>query len=163
MFVYVKQRIMPLSQTTLNRLRKAIGPEYERDVKDLLSGRYVWKKARDNIEVASRIMGGLASVVAFAASSIKNPIASDWMAFGSGCIGTLSLTLMLFSSYSGRVSRQRTRELNNILKLVGVTPVAQIASEGEEAPDLEAAPSIVTFDSSLLNPIKRASSDTVET
>ena len=153
---------MPLSQTTLNRLRKAIGPEYERDVKELLAGRHSWKKARDNIEVASRIMGGLASVVAFAASSLKSPVASDWMAFGSGCIGTLSLTLMLFSSYSGRVSRQRTRELNNILRLIGVTPVAQIASstDADDAQqDLEAAPSTITFDASLLNPIKRASSD----
>lgn len=149
---------MPFSQTTVERLKKVIGPQYERDVKDLLAARHLWKKTRDHIEVASKVLGGLASVVAFGASSIKNPDASDWMAFGSGCIGTLSLTLMLFSSYSGKVSRQRTRELNNILKAVGVTPVAQIVSstEADEGPDLEAAPCSTAFDPSLLT-VKRTS------
>ena len=105
-------------------------------------------------------MSGLGSVVAFGASSIKDPAASDWMAFGAGCIGTLSLTLMLFSSYSGRVSRQRTRELNNVLRVIGVTPVAQIASatdaeDAEDLPaDLEEAPSTTAFDAALLKPIR---------
>ena len=145
-------------------MKKVIGPEYERDVKELLAARHVWKKVKDNIEVVSKIMSGLASVIAFGASSIKDPSASDWMAFGAGCVGTLSLTLMLFSSYSGKVSRQRTRELNNILRLAGVTPVAQIASatdaDAEDMQrDLEAAPSTTTFDPSMLNTIKRSSSD----
>lgn len=155
---------MPLSYTTVERLKKIIGPEYERDVKELLAARHLWKKASDSIEVASKIMSGLASVVAFGASSVKHPVASDWMAFGAGCIGTLSLTLMLFSNYSGRLSRQRTRELNNILKIAGVTPVAQIASatDADDAQqDLEAAPSTRTFDASKLDQIiKRSSIDT---
>jgi hypothetical protein len=157
---------MPLSTTTIDRLKKVIGPQYERDVKELLSARHTWKKTRDVIEVASKILSGLGSIVAFGASSVKDPVASDWMAFGSGCIGTLALTLMLFSSYSGRVSRQRTRELNNVLRVIGVTPVAQIASstdagdspqELEEDADIETAPSASTFDASLLKPIKRGS------
>lgn len=154
---------MPLSRTTVDRLRKVIGPEYERDVKELLAGRHVWKKAKDNIEVVSKVLSGIASVVAFGASSVRNSYASDWMAFGSGCIGTLSLTLMLFSNYSGRISRQRTRELNTILKSIGVTPVVQIASsgdEGEEGHDNEIQPSTSGgFDKSLLRPIQRDSLD----
>ena len=159
---------MPLSRTTIERLKKVIGPQYERDVKDLLNARHTWKKTRDVIEVVSKIMSGLGSVVAFGASAIKDPIASDWMAFGAGCIGTLSLTLMLFSTYSGRVSRQRTRELNNVLRAIGVTPVAQIASptgaEETQEEDLEdnglaPAPSSSTFDASMLKPISRASFD----
>jgi hypothetical protein len=144
---------MPLSNTTINRLKKAIGPEYERDVKDLLSARHFWKKSRDNIEVISKILSGVASVVAFGASSVDNAAAKEWMAFGAGCIGTLSLTMMLFSSYSGRVSRQRTRELNNVLKLAGVSSVPQIASATDPGDDIEAPP-MTSFDASLLNPIK---------
>ena len=124
----------------------------------------MWKRARDTIEVVSKILGGLASVVAFGASAIKDPVAADWMSFGSGCIGTLSLTLMLFSGYSGKVSRLRTRELNNILKYIGVTPVAQIASSADAEDiqeDLEAAPTSTSqFNASLLNTIKRSASDT---
>ena len=108
---------------------------------------------RDTIEVVSRILGGVASIVAFGASAIKDPIAADWMSFGSGCIGTLALTLMLFSNYSGRVSRLRTKELNTVLKYIGITPVAQIVSgldEIEEG-DIETAPSTKpAFDRSLL-------------
>lgn len=107
------------------------------------------------IEVTSKVLGGLASIVAFGASAIKDPVASDWMSFGSGCIGTLSLTLMLFSNYSGGVSRLRTKELNSILKYIGVTPVAQIASspDGDEIQeDMETARS--SFNASMLNTIK---------
>ena len=152
---------MPLSGTTIGRLKKVIGPEYERDVKELLTARHTWKRTRDVIEVGSKILAGLGSVVAFGASSIKDPTASDWMAFGAGCIGTLSLTMALFSSYSGRVSRQRTRELNNVLRVIGVTPVAQIVSatdaDDTQQEDLEMAPSSTLFDASLLQPIRRAS------
>ena len=128
-------------------------------MKELLAARHAWKRARDRIEVVSKVMGGLASVVAFGASAVKNPIASDWMSFGSGCIGTLSLTLMLFSNYSGRVSKLRTRELNTVLKYIGVTPVPQISSglDTDEIDDSEVQlhPSQSGFDKSLLE-IKRA-------
>ena len=167
--------LMPLTSTAIDRLQGIISPQYERDVKELLGGRHVWKRTRDIIEVVSKVLGGLASIVAFGASSIKNPAASDWLSFTSGCIGTVSLTLMLFSNYSGRVSRLRTRELNSVLKYIGVTPVAQIASnpdaEEDDIPnDLEAGRgggSILrsgtsmahnttsNFDASLLSTIKR--------
>lgn len=69
-------------------------------------------------------MSGVASVVAFAASSVKgSPVVTDWMAFGSGCMGTLSLVLLLFANYSAKAARDRTRELNAILRVVGVTPM----------------------------------------
>ncbi len=132
-------------------------------MKELLAGRHSWKRTRDTIEVVSKVLSGLASIVAFGASAIKNPVAADWMSFGSGCIGTLSLTLMLFSNYSGSVSRLRTRELNNILKYIGVTPVAQIASspDAEEIiqDDIDTVRSSrLSFDASLLNTIKQEDS-----
>lgn len=97
-------------------------------------------------------------MVAFGASSVKNPVAADWMSFGSGCIGTLSLTLMLFSNYSGKVSRLRTNELNSILRHIGITPVAQITSgqDAEDLEDMETTPRTnkASFNRSLLD-IKR--------
>ena len=150
-----RQYKMPISQTTIERLHKIISPEYERDVKELLSGRHAWKRTRDIIEVTSKVLGGLASVVAFGASAIKEPDASNWMSFGSGCIGTLSLTLMLFANYSGGISRLRTKELNSILKYIGVTPVANIVSnpDGDEVQEnMETARS--SFNASMLNTIQ---------
>lgn len=140
---------MPLSRTTIERINNVIGPEYERDVKDLLKARRSWKRTRDIIEVSSKIVGGLGSVVAFAASSVHHPVATDWMSFGAGCIGTISLSLMLFASYSGYLSRQRTRELNNILKVAGVTQVPQLVDQITNVGDIEAP-----FDRSLLNQIE---------
>jgi multisubunit Na+/H+ antiporter MnhB subunit len=109
-----------------DRLRKVINPEYERNVRDLLSERSKWKKTRDVIEVSSKIMAGFASVIAFASTSVSNPDLSHWLGFSAGCTGTVSLALSVFANYSATTSRDRTRALNRILKMAGVTPVPQL-------------------------------------
>lgn len=120
---------MPLSKETVKRIRALINPAYEQEAKELLGGRERWKKTRDVFEALSRVISGLATITAFAASSTKDPTVSDWIAFGSGCLGTTGLVMLLFASYSGKSSRSRTRELNAILEMAKITPMPQIASE----------------------------------
>jgi len=124
---------MPLSRTTVRRLKKlVIDPEYERDIRELVHERHAWRKTRNRIDVASKLCGGMASVVAYAASSVKSTVLTDWLSFSAGTIGTMSLVLMLFASYSGRISKDRTRELNSILRVVGVTPMPNTISATQD-------------------------------
>lgn len=77
-------------------------------------------------------------MLAFASSSLDDQKLSEWIAFVSGCMGTTSMVMLLFSNYSARASRSRTRELNEILEAARITPMPQIAYEssgdGDGAP-----------------------------
>lgn len=116
-----------------------INPAYEHEVKLLLKGRERWKVTRDTFEAGSKIVSSFATILAFAASSLKDPIATDWTSFASGCFGTMSLVMLLFAGYSGKSSRARTRELNDLLLHANITPMPQIAKDtgADDGDDLE--------------------------
>lgn len=120
---------MPLAKETVKRIRDLMNPAYEREARSLLIGRERWKVTRDTFEALSKIISGVASMVAFAAASIKDPTVADWLSFGSGCLGTTSLVMLLFANYSAKSSRARTRELNEILEVAKITPMPQLARE----------------------------------
>lgn len=124
---------MPVSQTVVARLRRLINPAYEEEAKSLLNARHAWKRSRDSFEAVAKLISGMASVVAFAASSVKDSaVVTDWLAFCSGCMGTLSLVLLLFSNYSAKTARERTQELNAILRVAGVTPMPHLVQAPED-------------------------------
>lgn len=130
---------MPVSRTSLARIRRLLNPEYEQEINDAVNARQYWKKMRDVFDAGSKLSSGLASMVAFGASSVGDSTLSTWLSFAAGSLGTLSLTLLVFAGYSGKTSRDRTKELNTLLKAVGVTPMPQVVTTGDAAttPDLE--------------------------
>lgn len=128
---------MPLSPNIVSKILDVVNPAYVHEAKMLLSGRQRWKKTRDLFEALSKIVAGAASMVAFAASSLKDPTLSDWLSFASGCMGTTSLVMLLFAQYSAKTSRSRTRELNEILDRARITPMPQIATEPDRDGDAE--------------------------
>lgn len=120
------------TEATANRLRKLLVPEYERDVRTLVGGRHVWKTVHDTVEIVSKVVAGVASILAFAASSVKNSQLTDILSFSAGCTGTLALVMTVFANYSRNQSRERTKELNTVLKFIGVTPMPQLIGSGED-------------------------------
>jgi hypothetical protein len=121
---------MPLRASSVARIREIVNPAYEEEVSDLVRGRHRWKASRDLFETTAKLTSGFASIAAFTASSIPivdNGFTIKWIAFGAGCLGTLSLTLLLFSNYSAKESRERTSELNALLRMAGITPMPQLA------------------------------------
>lgn len=113
-------------------MRRIINPAYEAEVADLVKGRHRWKATSDAFEATSKVVAGLSSVMAFAASSIQDKRVVHWISFGAGCLGTLGITMLLFANYSAKESRERTAELNILLRVAGITPMPQIAHvEGE--------------------------------
>lgn len=131
---------MPLRASSVARIREIVNPAYEEEVSDLVRGRHRWKASRDLFEATAKIISGFASVAAFTASSIPitdNGDTVKWVAFGAGCLGTLSLTLLLFANYSAKESRERTSELNALLRMAGITPMPQLAlADGEGSLDI---------------------------
>jgi hypothetical protein len=132
---------MPLRPSSVARIREIVNPAYEREVSDLVRGRHRWKASRDLFEATAKVVSGFASVAAFTASAL--PISDNgdtvkWTSFGAGCLGTLSLTLLLFSNYSAKESRERTTELNALLRMAGITPMPQLAQmDGADTVDME--------------------------
>lgn len=119
---------MPLTKDIVKQLKDIVYPQYPKEAKLLLKGRTRWKISKDTFEASSKLISGFATMVAFgASSSIISKSTADILAFISGCLGTLSLILLTFASYSGKSSRARTRELNDILMQAHLTPLPNLA------------------------------------
>ena len=112
-----------------SEIRRAVADEYRREVLHLLKWRHLWKKTGDFAEAFAKGLAGASTVLAFAASSNISQKTTDVLAFTSGCVGTLSLVLLGYSSYATRESQQRTSEMNIMLGALEITPVPDIASQ----------------------------------
>jgi hypothetical protein len=111
------------------RLHGLVNPQYEKDAAELVRGRRTWRHWSNALEVSSKALAGTSTIMAFTASAITGQVVTDWLAFSSGCLGTASLVLAGFSAFSSKASSERTRELNVILQLMGVTPVPDLEKE----------------------------------
>ena len=110
-------------------IRKAVSQQYRGEIVGLMRWRRIWKACGDSCEAVAKGLGGASTILAFAASANKDTQDSDLLAFISGCVGTLSLVLLGYSTYATRESRQRTNEMNSMLQALQITPVPNIATE----------------------------------
>jgi hypothetical protein len=109
-------------------MRDQVAQEYLEESRMLMKSRRRWKVAGDLCEALSKGLAGIGTVLAYAASAIKDQPATDILAFTSGFVGTIGLTLFAYSSYAVHESRQRTQELNALLQIAGVTPMPDVAT-----------------------------------
>lgn len=114
-------------------MRALVLKYYSEETEEMLKGKRWWRKTGEFLEAASKIMGGVSSVLAFAASSNISTHISDSLAFSSGCIGTFSLVILTFSAYASTESRQRTVDLNKLLEKFSITPVPLLSTTTESA------------------------------
>jgi hypothetical protein len=114
-------------------VRQIAAEEIEKEVQDFVRSRYSWKRRSEIIETCSKVLTATGSILAFAASSIRDPRISDILAFTSGAVGTTGLVLLTLSFYAAKESQERTTEVNNLLQTIGVTPLPQL-SAGEGPP-----------------------------
>lgn len=112
-------------------MRALVLKYYSEETEEMLQGKKWWRKSGEFLEATSKIMGGVSSILAFAASSnISTPV-SDSLAFSSGCIGTFALVILTFSAYASKESRQRTLDLNKLLEKFSITPVPLLSAGTE--------------------------------
>lgn len=109
-----------------SEIRRVLALEYRKEILGLLRSRYWWKRSGDVCEALAKVMTGVGSVLAFAASAEKDADLTDVLAFVAGSVGTMGLVLHGYAAYAGKESRTRTGEMNNILRSLGVTPMPDI-------------------------------------
>lgn len=114
-----------VSAGTRDAILAIVEPAYIRDVAATVKSRFAWRRTGDVCEATSKALSGLASILAFAAGAYDNKEIS----FAAGCVGTVSLTFMIFASYSSREAKERTEQLNTVLRHVGVENLPTIETE----------------------------------
>jgi hypothetical protein len=111
------------------QIRQDVADAYKDEARMLVKSRLRWKQGGDWCEAIAKGLTGASSVLAYAASADRDTARADIFAFVSGCVGTVGLVLLTYSSYATRESRQRTSELNGLLQKLGMTPMPDIAAE----------------------------------
>jgi hypothetical protein len=102
--------------------RDLLDSMYYRDVKYNLKSRFRWKFIGDLTEALSHVFTGVATILAFASGFFG----IELLAFLSGCFGAISLVILQFSSYAVKESRERTIQVNRILRKLGMEEIADI-------------------------------------
>lgn len=96
---------------------------YYNDIKYNINSKSRCKFTADFTEYLSYILTGIAVILSFAAGFFDN----IWLSFASGCFGTTSLALLKFSSYAMSESKERTNQVNIILKKLGIEEIPDIS------------------------------------
>lgn len=98
---------------------------YYNDVNYNIRCKSICKFTADISENLAYLSIGLSSIFSFASGFFDN----IYLAFISGLFGVLSLSLLKFSSYSMKESRERTTQVNIILKRLGIEEIPDIVIE----------------------------------
>lgn len=111
--------------------KELVEKNYYRDVQYNLNSKYRWKIIADVTEAFANIFIAVTAILAFAAGVFNFPLLS----FISGCCGTLSFSLLRFSSYSMMESRERTQQVNLLLKNLGLDTIVDITVDSSGEPN----------------------------
>ena len=118
---------MMQGKVSTNKLRKYIvstilQPAYVQDVKDMLMGRYRWRKFGMILFIFSLIFTHSATIATFAAAHYKSPV----MAFIAGAIGVVGGILLHLSLIAKGESKRATSQANEVLKNLKIDGVIDI-------------------------------------
>lgn len=102
-----------------------IEKNYYNDIKYNIRCKSVCKFTGDLTENLAYISIGISSIFSFAAGFFDNM----YLSFISGLFGVISLSLLKFSSYSMKESKERTEQVNIILKKLGIEDIPDIVIE----------------------------------
>lgn len=116
--------------------RELLDSMYYRDVRYNLRSRFRWKFIGDFTEAFSHIFTGVATILAFASGFFG----LDILAFLAGCFGAVSLVILQFSSYAVKESRERTVQVNRILRKLGMDEIADITIDSTGVSNNQAIP-----------------------
>jgi len=96
-----------------SRVRKEIlNEDYFNDIRYNMSSKSRMKIAADVTEILAYLFGTVSIILAFASGFFDN----IYLAFAAGTINTISLALLKLSSYFMKESKERTQQVNILLK-----------------------------------------------
>ncbi|AQN68065.1 hypothetical protein [Saudi moumouvirus] len=130
-----------ISQDTIFKeiIKKEVEKTYHSDIKYNLKSKSRWKFIGDFVEALSELCLLASTILAFSAGFYDYLLLS----YLAGLMGTISLSLIGFSNYAVKESRERTKQVNTLLDKIGSetipditinTPLTPINSENIQSP-----------------------------
>jgi phosphate/sulfate permease len=107
-------------------VKEIIVPNYYIEIRDTVKATKKWKKSSNLTELFSKILTGLATIVAFSAGAYTE---YTFLSFIAGCIGTGSLVCQQFSTYARGEARERISQANKILHILGIESIPDVLEE----------------------------------
>lgn len=105
-------------------------PSMIEEIKNGLEDRGKWDKSSTVIYTLSIVMGTLAGIFAFAATSKISVNSSSELTFASGCCSFISTALIVASKYCDARSKESTKKVNTVLSSIGInTKIPEIPTE----------------------------------
>uniref|UniRef100_A0A6C0H8G2 SMODS and SLOG-associating 2TM effector domain-containing protein n=1 Tax=viral metagenome TaxID=1070528 RepID=A0A6C0H8G2_9ZZZZ len=99
-------------------VRNLIEPSYKQDIETMIKQIKRAKYSGHMLETISKILVSFGTIVSFSSGYYTGY--SHMLSFISGCISTVSLTLLHISSFAYKESRKQTSELNILLQKMGL-------------------------------------------
>ena len=93
-----------------------IEPALVQDVKSMIRGRVAWRVTSVVMETLGKLMGGAATILAFASSSELTGDVSKTLSFTAGSMGTASMISMSLATFSRTQALERSKSINLILE-----------------------------------------------
>lgn len=87
-----------------------------------------WHTTASVFEALAVFLGGLGSVLAFAAGVYEK----KELSFSAGCCGMVSMVFLRFAAYALKESRENTYSLNRLLGAIGAKPMIDVSDVGVE-------------------------------
>lgn len=103
-----------------------IVPNYYGEIQDTVQATKKWKKTSNIAELFSKILTGIATIIAFGAGAFTD---YTFLSFIAGCIGTVSLVCQQFSTYARGEARERISQANKILQILGIDSIPDVMDE----------------------------------
>lgn len=104
---------------------QVINPNLSKEIENLLKSRNKWRKVANINETLGNIFIAIAAILSFANGVYKY----DSLAFTSGCVNVISISLLRFSDYSAKESTERNKLLNELLLRINIQIMPSPISE----------------------------------
>lgn len=103
-------------------IKKEVEKTYHNDIKYNLRSKSRWKFIGDVVEALSELCLLASTILAFSAGFYDLMLLS----YLAGLMGTISLSLIGFSNYAVKESRERTKQVNTLLDKIGSETIPDI-------------------------------------
>lgn len=108
---------------------ETIQPALERDIREMVRGRVLWRKASIICETGGKFLQGASTVLAYAAS--WNESQQGVLSFVAGTTGTIGIVATLFANFSRQQALERTQAINHVFKAAHLKNIPDIVDSLE--------------------------------
>lgn len=117
---------MDIDDSLKEKILNLIHETYYNDIEHNMTSRKGYKCTADVVKILAQVSLFASTIVTF----VSGYYTPNILVFIGGGLGTLSLSLLRFSSYSIKESKKRTEIINTILKSLNMKEIVDIALDG---------------------------------